>query len=602
MTTTTFVDYQTPITAAWLNDVNAAVYSGILPSGGVTSEIKTATAGQTVFTLANSYGPGTRNLSVYINGIKINSTDYTETNSVTVTLHTGATVGDELEFVVLSAVSLGSTSANNVSYAPAGTGVTTTVQSKLRESVSVKDFGAVGDGVTDDTAAIQAALNTLVAGTNYQGNPKIRLPAGIYKVTSTLVSANSCSNYVFSGDGLNSTVINWMGGAGTAILEFQNARSVYVENMSIVNETANIPAYGIRIREVAGRINGAGVTGFSCTNLFIGSGLVDHIVKGIAYTSDLGSGLNNDVGIFTNVSIGNVQIGYSIDHLNSLEHRIYGGNLFQCSVAAFNTYQGNGTTCGGTFKTFGTTTGVCDIVMRLGPATQGQNIEMHGHTSEFDGAILNTPSPITAENCNVSIIGGSFKPFSVRDIVFDTTVGELNIVSTTVTQLGKISIPTSGPRVKIFGGGIGYATIEYNSYVRLVDVTTGNGTCTYTNLGSGILVLDHSSGTGQINSTPVTIANLTSFPVDGLSSEAINIQNTIATNISTLTKGIAGQTCTLYFKNSNNTLVNGTGAADTFRLRGAINVTPANLQNITVKYLLDYNTGNMCWHEISRNF
>jgi hypothetical protein len=50
----------------------------------------------------------------------------------------------------------------------------------LREIVSVKDFGALGDGVTDDTAAIQAAFNAVPQ----YGN--VYFPAGVYIISATL--------------------------------------------------------------------------------------------------------------------------------------------------------------------------------------------------------------------------------------------------------------------------------------------------------------------------------------------------------------------------------------------------------------------------------
>ena len=50
----------------------------------------------------------------------------------------------------------------NVSYTYPG-GVEQTVQTRLEQYVSVQDFGAVGDGVTDDYDAITAAI-TAAAG------------------------------------------------------------------------------------------------------------------------------------------------------------------------------------------------------------------------------------------------------------------------------------------------------------------------------------------------------------------------------------------------------------------------------------------------------
>lgn len=55
----------------------------------------------------------------------------------------------------------GTLGSDRVSFLQAGTGaVLRTAQGKMRDVVSVKDFGAVGDGVADDTAAMQAAHNT----------------------------------------------------------------------------------------------------------------------------------------------------------------------------------------------------------------------------------------------------------------------------------------------------------------------------------------------------------------------------------------------------------------------------------------------------------
>jgi hypothetical protein len=151
-------------------------------------EIQTATAGQTVFTLTTmQYLPGTNSLSVFVDGVNQYGPGaqyaYVETNATIVTFVNGLHVGALVKFTTSTINSAAATSADQVSYTPAGTGaVATNVQAKLRETVSVQDFGAVGDGVTDDTAAIQAAIDASYS--NY--NKTVYVPNGIYKLTDKI--------------------------------------------------------------------------------------------------------------------------------------------------------------------------------------------------------------------------------------------------------------------------------------------------------------------------------------------------------------------------------------------------------------------------------
>ena len=59
--------------------------------------------------------------------------------------------------------------------------VNRTVHTKLQEFISVKDFGAVGDGTTNDTTAIQNALN-------FAGRKTVYFPTGVYLIDSLEVS------------------------------------------------------------------------------------------------------------------------------------------------------------------------------------------------------------------------------------------------------------------------------------------------------------------------------------------------------------------------------------------------------------------------------
>ena len=191
-----------------------AVVAGDLSASGATlsSDSHTGNGSTTAFSM--SYDPFIKdNTQVYIDGVYQEKSTYS-ISGTTLTFSEAPPLNAGVEIVVTRTLDFGATDAANVNYTQADTGsVNRTVEAKLQELVSVKDFGAVGDGVIDDTSAFQAAVNTL---------DKVYIPEGNYKITSQITLPVGTGGQAWSTDksfhvygaGMDKTKITFTGSSG----------------------------------------------------------------------------------------------------------------------------------------------------------------------------------------------------------------------------------------------------------------------------------------------------------------------------------------------------------------------------------------------------
>lgn len=196
------------------------------------------------------------------------------------------------------------------------------------EAANPRDFGAVGDGIADDTAAIQLAVQETATG-------RVYFPKGIYRVTSTiLIELKNKGPVSLDGPGGGARIL--MAGPGPAF-RFVGNHTGTASPASfdpVVSDTERMPCLG-RIEIVGAHPEADGVEFTGAVQVLVDGALVRETRNGIIL-----SGRNRDV-IITGSHVYNCSgVGVFFDHVNLHQAIVTGSHISYCKGGGLRVFGG----------------------------------------------------------------------------------------------------------------------------------------------------------------------------------------------------------------------------------------------------------------------
>lgn len=322
---------------------------------------------------------------------------------------------------------------------------------------NVKTFGAVGDGITDDTAAIKATI----AAINSAGAGVLYFPAGKFLVSSALTTITA--NTVIQGDGA--------AGIGPSFGLLNPVSSInYTDATSSVFTVTNSYA---KFRDLAIQYTGIGTPSAGSAGITVTSALAGQKVD---YDTIMIDGFYIDIDIAT----GNLWSAQNISLFNWISIGMRITNINICDAGDWSIQNSQ----------FVTVVGVDTTALRLNCSSAGKIVNTKFNSNGQIGIAIDVEA--TAAATDLMIANSSFEAFDIAAI----KLGNSSWPNVTITG-NQFGLGTGGAPPTVIDVNVGGVAI------------TGNVFNNFVNPPTTAMVTDHIGGTtitgNNIHNSPVPI-------------------------------------------------------------------------------------------------